>query len=923
MQIKVIPLSKPFLPTLAQYIGEKHNQLFPDLSELVFVFPSQRNKYYFRHYLLQSWKKEGFIPPQMLTIKELYYLLFERMGGGSAKVISGLERNVILKMITSSLKHKYLSDLPFLSFISIGEKLLKLFDELTAEDVSIEEVEEKRQQLHFPEKYIEEELPILQEIYNQYLNKISQEGLIDDALLAKKVGENFKPEYLAEKSYIYFAGLLALRGRDFSLMEKILGSLPSELVLHSPKDKLVEKGVESDFYHHHRILERFQVKPEGVEIISPVTKSSSGKPIFIQKCTNQLDEVSYILRTLAEVLPRFLPHRIAVVLPDESLSLPLMDALEKYHLPHNLSLGLPLKFSPIYSLLKLLYECGESNYHYKEFLSLLKHPLIKGGVREGVVFRPLVYDLERVMKETNASYFSQKFKNKENKSLREFLETIFATVKKDVSFSEYVENLKIKVGEVIRLNPEVSGYYSLSINQFLDKLGEMKQWYLPEEIFKKPLDKLSLIIKVMETLTFPSFGDFLEGVQIIGVLEARNLDFDCLILPSLNEGIFPKKSEKDLFIPAALREEVGLPFYKERESLFYYYFAELMSDKKEVYISYREEEEEINIRSRFIDKLLGEKNTARQIQYREKKETYNYIFPSTSGAEAEPPKEVKKDSQLLERLEKMQFSPSALKNYCLCSYKFYLSSILKLREPKVVEEEYHPRIWGEIIHSSLKNLYCQEGIKEFKEMGKEKIREKLIPILDQEFKKAYPYPKPSLLIELELYRQRVQSIMDMDVRRFQEGFQVWRLEEKLIPCSFSISKRVKVSLTGRVDRIDKKKGKYYFIDYKVGGKPATKSYRVGEDFREFQLPLYALIFCQGDFSLVGGLIYYHLQAGRDKFTSLDILEKEGSDYLLQFREEILTPTLEEILTPDKPFRCTEDLQRCRYCPYIDFCRRRV
>ena len=154
----------PFLPVLAKYIAQKHKTISPDFSSVLIVFPSERNKMYFREYLLKETGKDGIIPPYLLTIEQLYGHVFEETGGIKSVLSEEIERNVLLKEAVEEIKVKNWEELSFIKFISIGKKLLGFFDELTSWGITIEEIENMKDKLHFPSQYIDEELPILKKI---------------------------------------------------------------------------------------------------------------------------------------------------------------------------------------------------------------------------------------------------------------------------------------------------------------------------------------------------------------------------------------------------------------------------------------------------------------------------------------------------------------------------------------------------------------------------------------------------------------------------------------------------------------------------------------------------------------------------------------------------------------------------------------
>ncbi len=513
------------------------------------------------------------------------------------------------------------------------------------------------------------------------------------------------------------------------------------------------------------------------------------------------------------------------------------------------------------------------------------------------------------------------------------------------------------------------------LNSLTDKLVRIENSQIPESFCPKGKDKLKFIINVLETISFPVSGDFLGGVQIIGVLEARNIDFDCVIIPSCNEGIFPQKSEKDLFLPANLRKEINLPFYKERDALYCYYFYQLINSKKEVYLSYRSEEKtQLTLRNRWIEKLVSpEPSDVASDRFGTENEKKNFLVKEIEGValadfrrlyiengknnsygkkykKHKKPPGARKNDRTLSILKSFTFSPSILKTFKQCPYKFYLSYILKMKEPKIIIGEYSASIWGKIFHNALSRLYNEKYPKGYTENIKKQVIGNLLKIGEEEFKKAYPKPKASLYFDWEINKERMKNLIDMEITHFKEGFMPIKLEKELVPYIIHIGDKQKIKIGGRPDRIDARParnrkaggdGKFYIIDYKIGKKPARKTYSIpatkparqrlaggdsagrGDNFTEFQLPLYGLTFAKGETEKIGGLLYYHLDENLPNFMELDILKEEDGNYIKIFQEEILLPTLREIFDKDLPFHQTGDFDICQRCVFVDHCGRRA
>jgi len=933
-KIKIIPIGLPFLPTLADYVWDKLKEnsliraVWPDLSDILFIFPSQRNKFYFRRCLLKASGKPGIIPPTMFTVKELSNLLFERLGGKKGKKLEKLERNLILKYVVDSLKIEFWKDLDFLKFISVGDKLLSFFDELQKADIILDNIEELKEKLHFPQKYVENELVIIRRIFDEYRRVLQESGYTDTEYEYALIKKEFKAEMLEDFKYIFISGLLAPTRVEGTIIKKILSNLPSELILHSKKEE-IKDDLTTPFYNHSRLINSLGAFIEDVEIIHSgrnedvaptITKSkiknqkskiryqkesapNINPKIHITKLKSQVQEVLYIKEILKKLISIYEPHRIAVVLADESLASPIKVAIEKAGYNCNLSMGLPFSRNLLYSFLSLLKDAVKKNFHYEEFFAFIRHPLLKNAKLNGEDVRPIIYALEKEMIGKNRIFFRfDDFRNEEYRPLVNMIKKFTDTITDNTSFSLYMKGIEELLSLLLSSNPEFLKSGILGIKEFLDETHKLSNLIIREDIFPTGMEKLDFILRVLKDETYSIEGNPFKGVQLIGVLEARNLDFDYVILPSMNEGVFPKRSEKDLFVPALLRKEVGLPYDKERENLFYYYFTQLVAGKKEIFISYVEKEDR-DVYSRFVS-FLCDKGI--------KIEESSLLFEKEKTEKKEP---VPKDSALIKKLKKMKYSPSSLRIYRKCPYHFYLKYILEIEEPEKIVEEAGPIEWGNIIHKALQKFYSVDFPSHFTRDNLHSAERMLYFRMKETMREILGRPKASSLFDLEVYKEYIKRFLYKDLERFEEGYRIHCVEKKLDEYEIHID-GMKIKIKGKTDRIDILDGKYYIIDYKTGQSVDKKLYNVDEAFTEFQLPMYALIFSKKDFKDIGGLLYYYIS--KNRVGPEDIMEK---GYIPAFRDEILIPTIRELIDPTTSWYRTNDESRCRTCAYKEFCGR--
>jgi ATP-dependent helicase/nuclease subunit B len=912
-KIKIIPIEQPFLRILSNYIFEKFHSQFPDLSHILIIFPNQRNKLYFRRYLLEVSTNKGFIPPTMKTIDELNEEIYELLGGKRGLALNNIERNFILKKVVDSLKIELWQDLPFLRFISVGNRLLQFFDELSKERIALESIEQHVVSGHYPERYVKNELSIIKKIYSDYKTILNKQGYSDDMDKYDAIDAHFHATMLKklnEFEYIAFAGFVATTMLENRIIEKILTDLPAELILHTCRNGIASMNTtDKPFYQHGKLLSALGV--QNAEAIAVLNGQHADHPVFHIKSTeSQSHEMFHLTHVISKIKERYEPHRIAIIVTNEDTVYSITEALTGAGILYNLSTGFPLSHSILYSFLNQLKDFIDTKYHYKAFLALIKHPLLKNAVIGLNALRPLIYRLEKSMINNNFNYFeSNDYADETLMPLIHVITDSVDIVTTHVPLNEYIDNLVEMLNALLSYNKEVIEKNSPDINEFFDRLINLSKLRIEKTVSEPGFKTLDFILHMLRDGTYHVRGDPMKGVQVIGLLEARNLDFDCIILPSMNEGIFPKKSEKDLFINQAVRRQTQLPYDKERENLFYYYFTEFIHGKKEVFISYVLEEKR-DIRSRFVDFLVDE-----GMQVDDKK------IPLIDSSLLLTRREVKKNKDILHSLYRWitsrGLSPTALKDYKQCSYRFYLKYLMNILEPKQIIEEAGPAEWGIIVHEALKNFYkydFPDGIteKDFSRAQK-LLHDRATKAVENTLAKK---PKGITFLDAALYKRRLNEFLRYEIERFKNGFMIDKEKlEKRLKYEITVTNR-NIRLYGYTDRVDIINKRYYILDYKSSS-PQKKYYEIGSEFVEFQLPLYALIVSNGDFEKISGMAYYVISNTTDICA---IVEEDGiKQYLHDFREQMLLPTIREILDPAKNFHQTDDTDQCQFCAYTHLC----
>lgn len=908
--VKVIPIDAPFLRELAEYIFVKFRDMLPDFSDILLVFPSQRNKYYFRRYLLQATHAAGVIPPAMRTVDELINDLYEAAGGRPGMCVDRIERNFILKQVIDELKVTFWQELSFLQFIAVGDRLLGFFDELAKEGVTIKAIEEEVETGHYPERYVVDELPILKAIYEKFRERIHGTAYHDAMDKYELLAEQPELTILDTYSYIGIAGLVATTKLESMVIKKLLEQYPAELILHASQKEIpdaVHPG--TTYYLHHKLLKRLDIEQmAAIGKVSSHVTDSAPPVVHIKKTGTEYGQIFHIKKVL-ERLRKYEPHRCAIVLTDEGLVRPITETLSSAGYEFNVSMGVPFTQSILYSFLVLLKEMIENGYHYKEFFAFMKHPLIKNAVIDGVSIREMVYRFQDFMIHERLNYFDpDRVYGDEYKKLCTLVKRCAATVQQSEPLNEYIEHLLELLNAILTYNESAIQGGMPGITEFPERLHRLARLRFHEHD-GGGMKLLGLVLRALEDETYTVRGEPMKGIQVIGLLEARNLDFDCIILPSMNETVFPRYSERDLFVNRQIREKIGMPYDKERENHYYYYFTQLMAGKKEVFISYVEEAKR-DMRSRFIDMLCARG---------EKIDDTKLLLASRSLDI--PSRAVPKDRAIMKRLDNMVtergLSPTSLKDYRECPYRFYLKYIMKLTEPDEIIEEPGPMEWGSAMHGALHSFYEKHFPNGFTDDQLSVAREKLCGTFETSLCTLIAVrPRAITFLDMDVYKKRLERFLLNELERFKQGFAVetQRLEERL-QGHVKVNER-SIFVKGYADRVDRIDGRLYVIDYKTTV-PDKSKYTIGDTFVEFQLPMYAMLLSGGDFSRVAGMAYYGLSR---KVQVKEIVEQASVPaYLTAFRDGILVPTIMELLDPNISFSMSEDKDVCVFCSFQDIC----
>ena len=641
--------------------------------------------------------------------------------------------------------------------------------------------------------------------------------------------------------------------------------------------------------------------------------------VGLPKAVSQAKYCGELLADLAKSDPGSL-DRTALVLGDESLLNPILHSLPESIGSANVTMGYPLQASQPAQLFELLLDLrlrkGSSGWSIQGVLNLLSHPFLqpwfrKEGYRTGKARAELIR--ENIFFVARAEWEKIGIPEKVRQLL--FPDGNPSPVEQIAHFTQLIAALReAYLSEKDRLNQE----YLFRFDRLFNQLQGLCAAY-PFVSDLRALQTLFRQLLAEEKLDFE--GQPLEGLQIMGMLESRNLDFETVIITSVNEGILPSGKSNNSFIPYDVKREFGLPTYKEKDAVYAYHFYRLLQRARNIYICYNTEPDALEggEPSRFISQLRTDPLLAPRIE--------NLIAAPEVGAGRFPLREVPKNEALLLRLRELAesgFSPTSLGRYIQDPMEFYRKNVLGIPDSDELEETVAANTFGTVLHQALEDLYRPLVGRDLTPDILAKAKKEAPGHVQRAFEEWYlkgSQARGRNLIALQVLIQYVELFLDQEIDALRrQTIRIVGVEQKLKFALTVPSLEFPVYLKGTIDRIEEVNGELRIIDYKTGlvqpGQlriPDWESLRQApERAKALQLLCYAWLFARhtpGRELKAGVISFKNLGEGRQWFgLKLDARHQEehlGSQALELFHEQ-LTLLLREVFDPQIPFRASED-----------------
>ena len=629
----------------------------------------------------------------------------------------------------------------------------------------------------------------------------------------------------------------------------------------------------------------------------------------------------------------------ALVLADENLITPVLNSLPEEVTQANITMGIRYTSTEMHSLVLTVMSLyanmrgSKRMFYHKDLCSLLGNPYVARLLKH----EDAIGEVKAYMARNNIIYASV-----------EEIEAMLTDMGMDVEplrfiFTNDSDRPESILATLKRLVEELRGQGAIDVDSkehaAAESLVQIIEYFKGLENHYDQIGSIKAFQKIYQRIaerrTISFMGSPLTGLQILGVLETRNIDFKRVILLSANEGVIPSERSANTLIPNSLKRGFGMPTYEEKESIYAYNFYRLIQRATDVYLvsSTDTNGPGKGVESRFVQQVRAElsKRYASNMEV-----TETTVLVGNKAFENEVAGEVEKTPAIMQRLYGKRYSPSSLNKYRACPLKFYYEDVLYANDDDEVADVLDERELGNVVHKCLEEIYKPYLHKDIK---KEDIEQAFPQVEDMIEKLIGEYFVNGQVHEgkNDLYRmvaiQQVKSFLKHEIGLLEEGHSIYveQLEEVMDkPVRLQLNgKERDVAFKTKADRIDRIDGQLRVIDYKTGnveGKNLkadnldTTEWQKIED-KWFQVMFYAWYYVKlhtMDEPVLTGL--YPLRALGSEFMPAYIgTEKEMTKEHFDKFEELLSGVLAEIMDSDVPFKMHRQANVCKYCALASIC----
>lgn len=932
----------PFLTEVARRLVADHPS---DLDRVIVVFNNRRSGLFLRQKFLAESRSPMFLPQTVgmdtlinewagLEIVPNELLLFELY-------------EAYKQCQSDSLKYD-----TFEEFMSFGDMMLADFSEI---DLYCVDASQLFSNLHdiksigewnietghltpFQEKYLQFYHSLYQ-LYTGFRTRLLAQHKAFVGMAYRHVAENMEniTKQMGDR-YYYFVGFNALSTSEERIIHRCVVEGKGTLITDGDAFYFDNDQQEAGFF-----LRKHKHLFPGIDNYDNHF-AAGHKNITLVSCPENVLQCKYAGRIIQHYLQESPDSKLsdtAIVLGDESLLLPVLNSLPSEVRTANVTMGFPMTNTAIHSLVLKLFSLhsrrrGETFYH-QDILDVISDVFVSKLLGTNDLYASLnrILFQEHVIFsdfETLSSLCSQSGLNlkpvhflfsNSTPTPDDFLQLLSQLIQQ--IYVNKITDTNIREKEALACLLEITNHFQDIQNQyhFIETLSVLQKIYT----------------RLAQRRSVAFYGEPLEGLQILGVLETRNLDFKHLILLSVNEGTLPAARSFSSLIPYNLKVAFGLPTFHEKDAVYAYNFYRLLQRADDIHILYSTEADTMGKGepSRFIQQIRREL----ALQYPESITlTEEIVSADNVPLSVLQPTSADKTPSVLSRIEEIVtrgLSPSALNKYRACPLKFYYENILGIEEPDRVNEDLEQNELGSCIHAALENIFSRDTDSHIKAETLQQALDTIDSIIDQTLSIQFDHGRSTLgrnHFLKSVAKTQITNFLKSEQKYLSTvgGIEILGLEQPLshtldIPSSTGSTR---VLISGIADRIDLTNGTIRIIDYKSGKVDGRELHVADPDpdwtsvsDKWFQLMTYEWLFYHnhnGSHPHISGIFpLRHLNS------QLLTASWEGSDIItpahLATFEHMLQQLVSDLLNPDLPFQANPGNKLCAYCPFSEICNR--
>ncbi|WP_026451016.1 PD-(D/E)XK nuclease family protein [Aequorivita capsosiphonis] len=787
---------------------------FPNIADLTIILPSKRAGGFLLNELKNTNSKTQFAP-RILSIEEFVEEL------SNIEIIDNTE--LLFKSYEAYLNTSAITEKDdFETYSTWATTLLNDFNEMDrylvepkpffsylASIKTLERWNVKDEKTEIINNYLRfwESLP---SFYENIQSLLLKENIGYQGMVYRESVSNLKyyVERNGEKPHV-FVGFNALNSAERKIVQELLETGNTKIYWDTDASFYNDPMHSASYFITRYIKEWKYFQKERPQFISNnFEKPKHFKFVEVQKNVGQAKYVGELLSQLSEDEI----NKTAIVLGDENLLVPLLYSLPENVKNLNVTMGFSLKNFPSVVFFELLFSIHLRNaesLYYKDVLSILNHPL-------GNDLLPNASEIALTLTRENITHISANELIEISKdSGSEMLRLLFGDWKDSSKVA--IENA-IKIVDELQKQEKihaVQGLVFLELSGLFNKMEALNNKYPYLQSVKSVL---SIFSELAASASLDFKGDAYKGLQLMGVLETRVLDFENVIITSVNEGIFPSGKSNASFITYDLKEQFKLPSFTEKDAIYTYHFYRLLQRASNISLLYNTHSEGMNTgeKSRFIRQLEIEKHANHVAE--------KFILSPKVQIKPQVLRQIVKTDAVLERIQEIAekgFSPSALTSYIRNPLDFYFQKILGLQEFEEVEETVAANTLGTIVHDTLEKFYQPfEGSVLSKEHLME-MKGRIHEEVTLQFKKTFKggtFSKGKNLIVFEVAKRYISNFIKREIADVEAGNAI-----KIIKIETNLSLEIPlpklgfpVKIHGKVDRVEEYNGQLRIIDYKTG-----------------------------------------------------------------------------------------------------------